>query len=50
MALRPGPQGYEPLAARPDLVLQDGWRLVVLGPRDAVGRLRAHDATSDDAS
>jgi CBS domain-containing protein len=48
MAMRPGPQGYEPLAARPDLVLHDGWRLVVLGPRDAVRHLRALDAVGGD--
>jgi CBS-domain-containing membrane protein len=48
MALQPGPQGYEPQAARPDLVLLDGWRLVVLGPRDAVRRLRAEATGGDD--
>ncbi|MBM3962396.1 MAG: hypothetical protein FJ306_10910 [Planctomycetes bacterium] len=48
MAMRPGPQGYEPLVARPDLVLHDGWRLVVLGPRDVVRHLRALDAVGDD--
>lgn len=50
MAMRPGPHGYEPLAARPDLVLQDGWRLVVLGPRDAVRRLRAAATATDESS
>lgn len=41
MAMRPGAHGYEPLPAAPDLVLLDGWRLVVLGPRETVRRLRA---------
>lgn len=49
MAMRPGANGYEPLLAAPDLVLQDGWRLVVLGPRETVRRLRAAATAPDDA-
>lgn len=49
MAMTPGPQGYAPVAARPDLVLQDGWRLVVLGPAEAIQRLRALATAGDEA-
>ena len=47
LAMKPGAHGYEPIAARPELVLQDGWRVVVLGAAEAVQRLRrlAADAT-----
>jgi len=47
MAIRPGPNGDEIVAATPDLVLLEGWRIVVLGTRDAIRKLR-EDATDDD--
>ena len=47
MALRPGPRGDEVLAATPELVLQPGWRVVVLGKREAIRKLR-DDGDGDD--
>ena len=39
MALRPGADGDEVVAATPDLVLQPNWRIVVLGARAALRKL-----------
>jgi CIC family chloride channel protein len=47
MAIRPGERGDEVVAATPDLVLLDGWRIVVLGTRAAIRKLR-HDEAGDD--
>jgi CIC family chloride channel protein len=47
MAIRPSGAGSEVVAATPDLVLQDGWHVVVLGTRDAIRKLR-QDAPADD--
>lgn len=47
MALRPGPRGDDVLAATPELVLQTGWRVVVLGKREAIRKLR-DDADGDE--
>jgi CIC family chloride channel protein len=48
MAIRPGPNGDEALAATQDLVLQDGWRVVVLGTRDAIRKLRRDEPGDDE--
>lgn len=48
MAIRPGERGDEAVAATPDLVLQDGWRIVVLGTRDAIRKLRQDGAGDDE--
>ena len=47
MAIRPAGKGEEVLAAKPDLVLQPGWRVVVLGTRAAIRELRG-DRPGDD--
>ena len=47
MAIRPAGKGEEVLAAKPDLVLQPGWRVVVLGMRAAIRELRG-DRPGDD--
>lgn len=48
MAIRPGGQGDEVVAATPDLVLHEGWQVVVLGTRDAIRKLRQEDAGDDE--
>jgi Trk K+ transport system NAD-binding subunit len=50
LALRDVDGREERTTATPDLVLQDGWRVVVLGSRDAIDRLAAaaHDDDEDD--
>ncbi|MFY9342153.1 MAG: chloride channel protein [Planctomycetota bacterium] len=47
MAIRPGAGSGEVIAATPDLVLQPGWQVVVLGTRAAIRKLQA-DAGDDD--
>jgi CIC family chloride channel protein len=47
LALRSDGDREETLVASPDLVLQDGWRLVVLGRRDAVAKLEAGPGGDD---
>jgi hypothetical protein len=41
LAIQPQPGGDERFAATPDLVLQAGWQVVVLGRRDRVRQLAA---------
>lgn len=48
MAIRPTSAGTEPVVATPDLVLEDGWQLVVLGRRDAIARLEAASQPTDE--
>lgn len=40
MVLRSSESGDEPIAATPDLVLQPGWRITVLGTHEAIERLQ----------
>jgi Trk K+ transport system NAD-binding subunit len=48
LAIRPGPRGEETVAATQDLVLQEGWRVVVLGTRDAIRKLRRDEPGDDE--
>jgi Trk K+ transport system NAD-binding subunit len=48
MALRPAAGGDEVVAATPELVLQPGWRVVVLGKRAAIRKLREDDGDDDE--
>lgn len=48
MALRPSASGDEVVAATPELVLQPGWRVVVLGKRTAIRKLREDDDEDDE--
>lgn len=47
-ALKPERSRYLPVAATPDLVLQQGWRVVVLGPPEAIARLRRAELDEDE--
>ena len=48
MALKPGERGEDVVAATPDLVLQPGWRVVVLGARAAIRELREHGPVDEE--
>lgn len=48
MALRPATGGDEVVAATPELVLQPGWRVVVLGKRAAIRKLREDESDDDE--
>lgn len=48
MAVQPGHAGPQVLAATPDLVLQEGWQVVVLGSREAIARLRRGGAADEE--
>ena len=48
MAIRPGPKGEEIVPATADLVLPEGCRVVVLGTREAIRKLREDGAADDE--
>jgi len=48
MAIRPVDGRDEEVAATPDLVLQAGWKVVVMGTRDAIRRLESPGGTDAD--
>jgi hypothetical protein len=47
MVIKPGPGGEQLVAATPELVLQADWQVVLLGPREALQKVR-HRVVSDD--